>query len=178
MKPPTPKDIFNTFFSITFRGFGGVLPWARKALVEEKRWLSEEEFADTLSLCQVLPGPNIVNLSVVVGGRLRGPRGAVAAFLGLTGAPVLIVMALGALYERFGQWPALHHALNGILAAAAGLILAAAAKMALARFRVRPLSLGVAAAAFLGAGVAALPLHWVLAGLAPISLLLSWRRWL
>jgi chromate transporter len=168
-------ELFLGFLSISIRAFGGVLPWARQVLVEEKKWLNEREFTDTLSLCQFLPGPNIVNLSIVVGKRELGWRGAVAASLGLTAVPMLIIVGLGALYDRLGEWGTLGQLLDGTAAAAAGLIFAMAMKMAVPRFRARPLSPAITGAIFLGVGVLAYPMWWVLAALTPVSLFLAWR---
>jgi chromate transport protein ChrA len=107
---PALKELFLRFTQISLSGFGGVMPFARRMLVEERRWLSAEEFTDVLSLCQLLPGPNIVNVAVCVGARYHGVRGAVAAFAGLMTAPFFIMLALGALYlitlSADHSWPA------------------------------------------------------------------------
>lgn len=177
-EPIPPRELFLAFLSVSLRGFGGVLPWARRALVEEKKWLDEKEFAETLALCQFLPGPNVVNVSVVVGERRGGRKGAAAAFLGLLAAPAAIVILLGILYEHVGHWPSVQHALRGITAAAAGLVFAMAAKMARAPFARYPVSAIVATLAFCGAGALGLPLVWVLAAVTPLSLFLAWRNWI
>ena len=96
---PTPWALFSTFFAIALSGFGGTLPFARRILVERRAWLTPEDFTETLSLCQTLPGPNVVNMSVVVGARACGWRGSLAAFAGLVGTPVIIVITLGLLYK-------------------------------------------------------------------------------
>lgn len=106
------------------------MPWARLMIVEERGWLDEAGFVNLVSLSQVLPGPNIVNLSVMLGRRFAGTSGALAALGGLMIAPLTIVLILGALYERFGQLPQLNHMFGNLAAAAAGLILTTAAKMA------------------------------------------------
>src|ERR1019366_7010210 len=98
---PTITGIFTGFFMVGVRGFGGVLPWARRTIVEERKWLSAAEFAEVLGLCQFLPGGNIINVSVAVGARFRGVPGAVAAVMGLMLAPVAIVIGLGAIYDQF-----------------------------------------------------------------------------
>ncbi|HYL32454.1 MAG TPA: chromate transporter, partial [Stellaceae bacterium] len=103
---PTLWDLFLHFMLISAVAFGGVLPWARRKLVEDRRWLTEREFLDTLALCQFLPGPNIVNLSIAVGARFRGLAGSIAAFLGILGLPCFVVVILGALYSRYGNLPA------------------------------------------------------------------------
>ena len=91
--PPEVRELFVGFLTIGLLGLGGVLPWARRMMVEQRRWLTGPEFTDLLALCQFLPGPNIVNMSVALGNRYRGVRGAVAAISGLLLAPVVIVGA-------------------------------------------------------------------------------------
>src|SRR5437879_8309182 len=109
------------------------MPFARRVLFRSRRWLSAEEFTDVLSLCQLLPGPNIVNVAVCVGARYHGVRGAVAAFAGLMPAPFFIVLALGALYTEYGHLPAVSALFRGLSAAAAGLIVAMGLKLATTR---------------------------------------------
>src|SRR4029077_8471885 len=97
----TPRQLFVAFFKIGIQGFGGVLPWARRVLVEERGWFTEEEFLDAWGLAQALPGGNIINLSIGCGLRCAGPLGALAGFCGLTLAPFAIMVALGILYTRY-----------------------------------------------------------------------------
>ena len=174
---PTPRALFLAFLSIALSGFGGVLPFARRALVDKHGWLTAQDFTETLSLCQSLPGPNVVNLSIVVGSRACGWRGSLAAFGGLVGAPVVIVIALGALYSRFGSLPGARGALIGLGAAAAGLVVATAAKMAEPVLRARFwLAAPFILASFAAVGLLRFPLPYVLLALAPISVALVWRR--
>jgi len=132
--PPslTLAALFFGFSQVGLSGFGGVLPFARRMLVEERGWLSAEEFNAMLGICQFLPGPNVVNLSVVVGARYRGVLGALAAVAGLLLGPMLIVLALGWLYQRFGELPQVQSMLKGIAAAGVGLLFATAWRMAMA----------------------------------------------
>jgi chromate transporter len=154
-----------------------VLPFARRALVERRSWLTPDDFNETLSLCQSLPGPNIVNLSIAVGARACGWRGSVAALAGLVGAPVVIVIALGVLYGRFGGLEQVRHAIVGLAAAAAGLVIATAARMAEPLLRRRALTAApFILAAFIAVGVFRLPLPYVLLVLAPLSIAIMWRR--
>src|SRR5579863_2491216 len=102
-RAPGPGALFMAFLGVGLSGFGGVLPFARRMLVEKRAWLSGEAFNETLALCQTLPGPNIVNVSVVVGARFAGPAGALAAVTGLMAAPVAIVLVLASLYGRYGE---------------------------------------------------------------------------
>jgi chromate transporter len=175
--PASPKELFLTFLSIALSGFGGTLPFARRVLVERRGWLTPEDFTETLSLCQSLPGPNVVNLSIVVGSRACGWRGSLAAFAGLVGAPVIIVCTLGALYTQFGALPETRKAVVGLGAAAAGLVVATAARLAEPVLRrwfwgAGPFIL----ATFIAVGPLKLPLPYVLLGLAPISVALVWWR--
>lgn len=169
--PPSARELFAAFQAIGLSGFGGVLPWARLVLVERRGWLSPEEFNETLALCQSLPGPNIVNMSVVVGGRFAGLTGAIAAVIGLVAAPAAIAVVLGALYGRFGGWGHVPGMIAMLGAAAAGLVAATAAKMARPLIRQRPLS-ATAAMALAWAGIVCwhTPLYLVLPALTPIGL--------
>ena len=174
---PTLSELFFGFLSVALTGFGGVLPWAQRMLVERRRWLTQEKFAEDLALAQFLPGPNIINLSIVVGARFRGPMGAVVACLGLVGAPVVIMMICGALYGRYGEAAWLRGPLAGLSAAAAGLVVAMVGKLAAPMFRPRDLlSIFFALTAFLTVGFLRLPLWWVLLGLAPLSVAAFWWR--
>ncbi len=116
---PTPGQLFLGFMRIAAFSFGGVLPWARYVLVERRRWLSPSEFTDMLALCQLLPGPNIVNMSVAIGARFHGPKGALASISGLMGLPIAVVLSLAMIYERFESVPAVDRALGAMAAAAA-----------------------------------------------------------
>ena len=174
-KPPTARELFVTFLTIGLSAFGGALPWAHRVLVERKGWMSLEEFNETLALCQSLPGPNVVNLSVVVGARSAGPSGAVSALLGLVGAPVVIVLFLASLYARFGETGRIPGAITALGAAASGLIWATAAKMAHPLVARRPVSstatIALAFVAIVGLG---LPLPAVLLVLTPIGMVVVW----
>jgi chromate transporter len=127
---PTCGALFAGFFSIGISGFGGVLPWARRMIVERRGWLTGPEFTDLLALCQFLPGPNIINLSVVLGSRFRGLPGALAAISGLLSAPLVIVSILGAVVGRFESDPVVARTITAVAAAASGLILSMALKIA------------------------------------------------
>ncbi len=172
---PTLAELFAAFAVVSLQGFGGVLPWSRRMLVEERRWMTAEEFNDAYALCQFLPGPNVVNLSVVFGRRIRGPLGAVAALAGLLGPPFLVVTVVGVLYARFGEIAALKRMLAGVAAAAAGLVMGTGAKMALPLVRDRryaaPL---VILATFVTIGIMRWPLYGVLALLMPASVAIAW----
>jgi chromate transporter len=145
-------------------------------LVEERRWLSAEEFTDMMSLCQFLPGPNIVNVAVCVGARFHGARGALAAFAGLMGAPFAIVLGLGVLYTQYGELPAVASAFRGVSAAAAGFIVAMGLKMAASK-RLRSAMALFAVVAFISIALVRVPLGLFLVVVAPLSVAAAfWRR--
>lgn len=171
----TLGELYLGFFTAGARGFGGAMPWARRVLVEERRWLTPREFTDVFGLCNFLPGPNIVNVSVVVGARFGGPRGAVVAFLGLMTLPFLVVLALAALYTRYGHLAGIDAALRGVGAAAGGLVFATGVKMAEGLPRTA-LAVGFLALAFVAIGLLRWPLVPVLFTLAPLSVLAAWLR--
>jgi chromate transporter len=172
--PPTLANLFLGFFTIGVFGFGGVLPWARRLVVEQRRWLTATEFTDMLGLCQFLPGGNIMNVTIALGARFHGVAGALAAFLGLMTAPVAIVIALGAIYERFSDLATVRHAFAALAAAAAGLVLATALRIG-APLRTRPIEIAIAVVTFLVIAVVRAPLPLALPVLAVASTGLLWR---
>jgi len=175
--PPSIVDLFLAFAGLSLSGFGGVLAWARRMLVENKRWMTAEEFNHLLALCQFLPGPNIVNFCAVFGVRARGIPGAVACITGLLGPSVVLMIVAGTLYRRFGDLPKLHGVLSALAAAAAGMIMATVIKLAepLFRFRLGP-EHAVAIATFVAIGVLRLSLPLVLLVIVPTSIAFAWRR--
>ena len=177
--PRSPAELFLAFNRLALQGFGGVLAVAQIELVERRRWLTREEFVELLSASQVLPGPNVVNLALMLGDRWFGARGALAALGGLVLAPLAIVMVLTLVYERFSSVPAVAGALRGMGAVAAGLVLVTAFKL-LGTLRVNRLGpwLCVAlAAATLGAiAFARMPLAAVIAAIGPAACALAWWR--
>src|SRR5246127_1278064 len=135
--PPSVIALFIAFSKMSLAGFGGVLAFARRGIVEEHRWMTADEFNETFALCHFLPGPNIVNLSMVFGSRFRGIPGGIAAFCGLLGPPMVVATILAALYARFGEIDALRRILAGVSCAAVGLLVAAIFKMMLPLIRKR-----------------------------------------
>lgn len=172
---PGPAALFRGFARVGLSGFGGVLPWARRLLVDTERWLTAEEFNILLGLCQFLPGPNVVNLAVAVGVRSCGWRGAVAGALGLMIGPVLIALLLGVLYAAYGEMPAVQSVLYGITLVGAGLIIATGIRMGL-NVKNRMVYLPFAAAAFVGLVFLHWPLPTVMIGGAALTVALSWWR--
>src|SRR5579884_568965 len=173
--PPTLWQIFAAFAAASLSGFGGVLAWARRMMVEERKWMSPEQFNETYALCAFLPGGNIINFSVIFGSRLRGAPGGVAALAGLLGPPMVLVIIIGAIYARYGDLPVLRRMLTGVASAAAGLMLATVAKMARPLFRNRAVVAPVIAiATFLVVGVMHWPLPLALLLLVPMSVGYAW----
>ena len=173
---PTIADLFLGFLKVTVTGFGGILPWARREFVNVRRWMSQDEFNELFSLCQFLPGPNIVNFALVYGYRLHGVAGAASGTIGLLVPPVILMIFAGMLYERYGELPAFHGGLIGLAAAAAGLLISSAVQMAEPLFRRRQYpAIALVIATLLAAGVFQLPLLWVLVVLVPISIAVAWK---
>jgi chromate transporter len=167
--------LFLTFSRISVSSFGGALFWARRGLVERQRWLTEREFVDLLTLGQVLPGPNVLNLTVMVGYRFAGWTGAAAAAAGFLGWPCLMVIGMGVLYQHYGALPQVQQALTGMSSVAAGLLLATVIKLAMVLPRHwRPWLFG--ALAFVGVGVMRWPLLWIMVALAPCGVFAAWKE--
>ena len=166
--------LFAAFARMSLAGFGGVLVFARRAIVDEHRWMTAEEFNETFALCHFLPGPNIVNLSMVFGARLRGIAGGVAAFAGLLLPPTLIMTVLAALYAHFGELEILRHGLAGVSRAAVGLLIAVVLRMMMPLFKARDaVGLPLMAAVFIAIGVMRLPLQAVLLIAIPASVAIT-----
>jgi chromate transporter len=170
----THRMLFTGFFQAGIIGFGGVLPVARRLIVDERKWLTQAAFNDLFSLCQFMPGANIVNFAFAFGARHRGVSGAAAAVLGLLGAPVCIVMALGAAYTRYGQLPVARHGLAGLAAAATGLVLGTAIKIATPVFS-RQTNILVAVTVFALVLLLRLSLPLTILIMLPVSLFFAWR---
>ena len=173
--PPGLLTLFIAFAKMSLAGFGGVLVWARRGIVDQHKWMTADEFNETFALCHFLPGPNIVNLTFVFGSRLRGLPGAIAAFSGLVGPPALIMVVMGMLYQRYGEIDALRRILSGIACAAIGLMLAVVFRMMTPLVKRRDvIGLLVMAAVFVAIGVLRLPLAAVLLVAIPISILITY----
>ncbi|NVD74059.1 chromate transporter [Duganella sp. BJB1802] len=170
------STIFLVFSRLALVGFGGVMPFAYRALVEQHKWLTAEEFAKYLATSQMLPGPTICNVALMVGNRYAGTSGALAALAGMIAGPFMVVIALGVVYQRFGEIDMFRHAIRGMAAVAAGLILATAVKMAKSMFakadwranRAR-LQVALLALAFIGLGLLQWQLALVFCVLAPLG---------
>jgi chromate transporter len=172
--PPGLIALFVAFAKISLAGFGGVLVWARRGIVDQHRWMTADEFNETYALCHFLPGPNVVNLSVVFGSRFRGIAGGIAAFAGLLGPPVVVVTILAALYARYGEIEALRRILAGVSCAAVGLLISAVFRMMMPPIKRRDLvALIMLAAVFTAIGLLRLPLPAVLLVAIPLSIAIT-----
>ena len=178
-RPRSLVDLFWAFNRLALQGFGGVLAVAQRELVERERWLTPAQFLEVLSLGQVLPGPNIVNMALIIGDRFFGWRGALAALAGLLVVPLLIVLALATLYREFVDVPMVAGALRGMGAVAAGLVIGTALKL-VGSLRHNPLGRPVAAAiallTLLAIGVWRWPMVGVVLGLGGASIAAAWWR--
>src|ERR1700752_112651 len=128
---PSLIALFVAFAKMSLAGFGGVMVWARRGIVDQHRWMTAEEFNETFALCHFLPGPNIVNLSVVFGSRFAGIPGGIAAFAGLVGPPMVLMTIMAVLYAHYGDLDALRRILAGVSCGAVGLLIAVVCKMML-----------------------------------------------
>jgi chromate transporter len=173
--PRSTREIFMTFARIGVSGFGGVLFWMRRVLIQEKRWVTDEEMLEGLAIGQILPGPNVYNLSFMLGYRWAGVRGAFAAVGGLLAAPLAILVTLGLLYKAYSGVTMLQHALRGMAAVAAGLLLASAVGMAATLPR-RLVPWLFMLLAFGGVGLMRWPLLYVMAALSPFAVYFAWRK--
>ena len=172
--PPSLIALFVAFAKISLAGFGGVLVWARRGIVDQHRWMTADEFNETYALCHFLPGPNIVNFTMVFGSRFRGIPGGIAAFTGLLGPPVVIMTILAALYARFGEIDALRRILAGVSCAAVGLLISTVFRMMMPLIRKRDVvGLAVLLAVFVAIGLLRLPLWAVLLVAIPLSIAIT-----
>ena len=177
--PRSAGELMSVFSALALQGFGGVLPVAQRELVERRQWLTREQFLETLSIGQVLPGPNVVNMALMIGDRFFGWRGAFAALAGLLALPLAIVLTLAVLYARFASQPVVAGALRGMAAVAAGLIVAVALKLVptLARNPLGPGLCGLALAATLCAvGGLRWPMAYAVLGIGGAAVLAAWWR--
>ena len=175
--PRSLTELFLGFLAIGARSFGGVLPWAYRTMVEERRWLTQADFAETIGLCQFLPGPNIGNASIVLGKRWFGIAGALVAFLGLMVLPFIWVMALGVLYLEWASYPVVRAVVTGVGATGAGLFIGTALKLGKALVR-KPAALVLVAGCFLTVGVGRVSMLIVMPLAAAIGIFFARRGWL
>jgi chromate transporter len=179
LAPQSPIDLFLAFTLLALQGFGGVIAVAQRVLVEQRRWLTREQFIEILAVAQVLPGPNVCNVALMIGDRFFGWRGAFAALAGMMVLPLAIVLGATAIYAHFALNPAVAGALRGMGAVASGLILGTALKLASA-LGSNPMGVRVcvllAGSVFVAAALLRLPLVWVLLVLGSLASLFAWKR--
>src|SRR5450830_1917295 len=169
---PTSKDLFLGFLGLGMTAFGGALPLAHRMVVERHRWLTEAEFVELLGVCQFLPGGNIINLSVALGMRFRGFRGALSAIVGLIAVPSVIVILLGILYQHYQHDPDIKRLFAGLAAAAAGLLIQMAVKIALP-LRKNLMLAALATVCFIAIAWLRIPLLWTMLVMTPVSVVIT-----
>jgi chromate transporter len=178
-QPQSLSDLFFSFSVLALQGFGGVLAVVQRELVEKKRWMTKEEFVEEWAVAQIMPGPNVVNLSLMLGARYFGWRGALAALAGMLTFPLLVVLALALVYAQFAANPQVAGALRGMGAVAAGLVMATGLKL-LGALQKNVLGIALCGllgvATFVGIAWLKLPLIWMLLGVGGLGWALAWRK--
>ena len=178
-QPKSLTDLFVSFTLIALQGFGGVLAIVQRELVEKKRWMTREEFVEEWAVAQIMPGPNVVNLSLMIGSRYFGIKGAMAALAGMLAAPLVIVLLLALVYAQFAGHPGVQGALRGMGAVAAGLIAATGLKLfgALQKNVLGlPLCMVLGVVCFIAIALLRWPLAYVLLGLGGLACAVAYRR--
>lgn len=178
-QPRSLADLFVSFTLLALQGFGGVLAVVQRELVEKKRWMTREEFVEEWAVAQIMPGPNVVNISLMIGHRYFGLPGAMAALAGMLTVPLVVVLVLALVYGQFSSHPGVAGALRGMGAVAAGLIAATGLKL-MGALKTHPLGLPtcitLAVLCFAGIALLRLPLVYVLLGLGVVACTLTWRK--
>ncbi|MES3024231.1 MAG: chromate transporter [Pseudomonadota bacterium] len=177
-RPQSPADLFWSFTALALQGFGGVLAVVQRELVERKKWLSQEEFLEDWAVAQIMPGPNVVNLSLMIGARYFGLPGALAALAGMLAMPLVVVLLLVNLHARFADNEAIAGALRGMAAVSAGMIGAAGLKLVVALKRspiALPFCAAIGVAGFVMVALLKWPLPYVLLGLGGLGWALAYR---
>ena len=178
-QPESLADLFVSFTVLALQGFGGVLAVVQRELVEKKRWLTREEFIEDWAVAQIMPGPNVVNLSLMIGSRYFGFKGAMVALAGMLAAPLVIVLLLALLYAQFAAHPGVQGALRGMSAVAAGLIAATGLKLfgALQKNVLSiPLCVGLGVLCFVAIALLRWPLAYVLLGLGGLACVVAFKK--
>lgn len=177
--PASLSDLFFSFTILALQGFGGVLAVVQRELVDRKRWLTREEFLEDFAVAQIMPGPNIINLTLMVGGRYFGLPGAMAALFGILTVPLMLVLILAIMYSHFSDHPGVSGALRGMSAVAAGMIAAAGLKL-LPGLKKHPLGWAGCAAfgalCFTAIAILRWPLAYVLPSIGFVACMLTYRR--
>jgi len=176
-RPRSLSEMFWAFTWLALQGFGGVLAVSQRMLCERKRWMSHKQYVDALALAQVLPGPNVCNLALIVGDRFFGWRGAFTALAALMAAPLALVLAITVAYSHYSTVPAVAGAIKGMGAVSAGLIVATGLKLlpALRDNAMRaPACLLFGGAAFIAVALLGWPLAGVLFGIGCAACVFAW----
>lgn len=178
-QPASTKELFVVFTLLALQGFGGVLAVAQRVLCEQKRWLTRDQFVEILGVAQVLPGPNVCNVALMIGDRFFGWRGAFAALAGMMALPLVLVLLFTVLYAQYAAHPAVAGALRGMGAVSAGLIIGTGLKL-LGALRVNPMRAPVCStllvATFAAVALLRWPLVWIILGLGVAASAYAWTR--
>jgi len=178
-QPRSPRDLFVSFTWLALQGFGGVLAIVQREMVEKKKWLTPEQFLEDWAVAQVMPGPNVINLGLMIGDRYFGLRGALAAVAGMLTIPLVVILALAVLYAHYAANPQVAGALRGMGAVSGGLIAATGIKL-LPQLRRHPLGFATCLAfvALVFGAIAGLkiPLGWVLLAVGGVACVWTWRK--
>ena len=178
-QPQSLTDLFVSFTLLALQGFGGVLAIVQREMVEKKRWMTREEFIEDWAVAQIMPGPNVVNLALMIGGRYFGLKGAMAALAGMLTVPLILVLLLALVYAQFASHPGVAGALRGMGAVAAGLIAATGLRLmgALTKNALGPrLCTVFGVACFVAVALLRWPLVYVLLGLGGVAFVLAFRK--
>ena len=178
-QPTSLGDLFISFTVLALQGFGGVLAVVQREMVEKKRWMTQEEFVEDWAVAQIMPGPNVVNLSLMIGSRYFGFKGAMAALAGMLAAPLVVVLMLALLYAQFASHPGVQGALRGMAAVAAGLIAATGLKLfgALQKNVLGlPVCVGLGALSFIAIALLRWPLAYVLLGAGGLACIAAFKK--
>lgn len=178
-RPQSLYDLFVSFTLLALQGFGGVLAVVQRELVENKRWMTKEEFVEDWAVAQIMPGPNVINLALMIGGRYFGLPGAMAALAGMLALPLMLVLLLAIVYSHYANHPGVAGALRGMTAVAAGLIAASGLRL-LSALKTNPLGIPVCIAfgmaCFMMVALLRWPLAYVLPGLGFIACAMAYLR--
>lgn len=179
VRPESLRDLFVSFTLLALQGFGGVLAVVQRELVEKKRWMTNEEFVEEWAVAQIMPGPNVINLCIMIGGRYFGLRGSLAALAGILLVPLLLVLLIALVYAQHASHPGVAGALRGMGAVAAGLIAATGLKL-LTTLKKNPLGLrtcvALGALCFVAVALLRWPLAYVLPGLGALACVMTYRK--
>jgi chromate transporter len=178
-QPRSLMDLFLSFTVLALQGFGGVLAIVQREVVERKRWLTREEFVEDWAVAQIMPGPNVVNLSLMIGGRYFGLPGAMAALAGMLVVPLFLILLLALVYSHYASHPGVTGALRGMSAVAAGLIAATGLKL-FGSLKTNPLGMSLCVvfgvACFVTVGLLRWPLAYVLIALGIVACFLTYKN--